>query len=56
MRNSGADWQMISYGGAVHSFTVPDAGDDPSKGAAYNASSDRRSWEALRVFLEELFR
>src|SRR5690606_18213487 len=24
------DWQFVSYGNAVHSFTDPDAGDDPS--------------------------
>jgi dienelactone hydrolase len=30
----GADWQMNIYGGAVHSFTVPEAGNDPSKGMA----------------------
>ena len=50
-----ADWQMISYGGAVHSFTVPDAGGDPSTGAAYNADADRRSWQALRAFFDEIF-
>lgn len=55
MRASGADWQMILYGGAVHSFTVPDAGDDPSKGAAYNADADRRSWGAMKDFLAECF-
>jgi hypothetical protein len=48
MRNAGVDWQMVSYGGAVHSFTNPDAGSDPSKGAAYNEKADRRSWEAMK--------
>ena len=55
MRNGGVDWQMVSYGGAVHSFTVPEAGDDPSKGAAYNEQADKRSWEAMRVFFAEIF-
>jgi dienelactone hydrolase len=55
MRAAGTDWQMISYGKAVHSFTNPDAGDDPSSGAAYDASADRRSWQAMRSFLEEIF-
>jgi dienelactone hydrolase len=36
MRTSGVDWQLIKYGGAVHSFTQPNAGNDNSKGAAYN--------------------
>lgn len=56
MRDAGVDWQMIAYGGAVHSFTNPDAGNDPSRGAAYNASADARSWEAMKVFFEEIFR
>lgn len=55
MRDAGVDWQMVSYGGAVHAFTDPGAGNDPSKGAAYNASADRRSWKAMQGFLEEVF-
>jgi dienelactone hydrolase len=43
------------YGHAVHSFTNPGAGDDPSKGAAYNEKADSRSWEAMISFFEELF-
>lgn len=55
MRAAKADWQFVSYGGAVHSFTVRAAGDDPSRGAAYDAKADRRSWTALKSFLEECF-
>jgi len=55
MRTAKADWQVISYGGAVHSFTNPESGDDPSKGAAYHAVADKRSWEHMLVFLAELF-
>ncbi|MCA9191564.1 MAG: dienelactone hydrolase family protein [Planctomycetales bacterium] len=50
------DWQMIYYSGAVHSFTQPMAGDDNSRGAAYNASADKRSWLAMQAFFAELFR
>lgn len=56
MRKGGVDWQMASYGGAVHSFTVPEAGNDPSKGAAYNEQADKRSWEAMKTFFTEIFR
>ena len=49
------DWQMISYSGTVHSFTQPMAGNDNSRGAAYNALSDQRSWRAMRQFFNELF-
>ncbi|MCC6621092.1 MAG: dienelactone hydrolase family protein [Deltaproteobacteria bacterium] len=47
------DWQKVDYAGAVHSFTQRGAGDDPSKGAAYDERADRRSWEAMRDFLGE---
>ena len=49
------DWQMISYGGAVHSFTQADAGNDPSDGRAYNEAADRRSWEHMKSFFNEVF-
>jgi dienelactone hydrolase len=55
MKASKADWQLVEYGGAVHSFTVPEAGTDTSKGAAYNKAADHRSWEAMRSFFEEAF-
>ena len=56
MRKGGVDWQLIKYGGAVHSFTQPMAGNDNSKGAAYNEKADRRSWEAMKQFLAEIFK
>ncbi|MDB9741288.1 dienelactone hydrolase family protein [Akkermansiaceae bacterium] len=49
------DWQLISYGGAVHSFTQPMAGNDPSKGAAYDKEADYRSFGHMKQFLNELF-
>jgi len=55
MRDAGVDWQFVAYGGAVHSFTVPAAGNDNSKGAAYNARADARSWEAMKQFFAEVF-
>jgi dienelactone hydrolase len=55
MRNAGADWQLVKYGGAVHSFTDWNAGTDNSRGAAYNESADKRSWQAMKDFLAEIF-
>jgi dienelactone hydrolase len=55
MRAAKVDWQLVSYGGAVHSFTHWHAGNDNSKGAAYNEKADRRSWEAMKNFFAELF-
>jgi dienelactone hydrolase len=54
MIKSKADWQMVSYGNTVHSFTDPGAGNDPSKGFAYHAESDKRSWEAMKTFFKEI--
>ena len=54
MKESNADWQMIYYANAVHSFTNPEAGNDNSKGAAYNEIADKRSWEHLKLFLDEV--
>ncbi|CAN5534709.1 dienelactone hydrolase family protein [soil metagenome] len=51
MRKNKVDWELVKYGGAVHSFTEKGAGNDNSKGAAYNASADKRSWQAMRTFL-----
>ena len=56
MRQGGVDWQLIMYGGAVHSFTQPMAGNDNSKGAAYNEKADKRSWEAMKQFFAEIFK
>ncbi|MEX8546141.1 MAG: dienelactone hydrolase family protein [Mucilaginibacter sp.] len=54
MRDAKADWQMIFYGNAVHSFTDPHAGNDNAKGAAYNELADKRSWEHMKLFLNEI--
>ncbi|HTY58026.1 MAG TPA: dienelactone hydrolase family protein [Bacteroidota bacterium] len=53
MRKGGVDWELVQYSGAVHSFTIKSAGNDNSKGAAYNAEADRRSWEAMKEFWKE---
>ena len=55
MRNGGVDYEINLYGGAVHSFTMPMAGSDPKTGNAYNPEADRRSWQAMKDFLAELF-
>lgn len=56
MRDAKADWQMIYYSNAVHSFTNPEAGNDNSKGAAYNEKADKRSFEHLKLFLNEVLK
>jgi len=56
MRKAGVDWQLVAFGGAVHSFTLKHAGNDNSKGSAYNEKADLRSWEMYKDFLAEIFR
>ncbi len=55
LRDAKVDWRLIKYGGAVHSFTQPMAGNDNSKGAAYNEAADKRSWEDMKMFFSEIF-
>ena len=54
MRDAKADWEMIYYANAVHSFTDIDAGNDNSKGAAYNEKAATRSFEHMKLFLNEV--
>ena len=54
MKQAKADWQMVYYANAVHAFTEPAAGNDNSKGAAYNEKADKRSWEHFMDFLKEV--
>ncbi len=55
MKSHDVDWKLVSYPGAVHSFTHKAAGTDNSKGAAYNADADRDSWHQMEQFLKRLF-
>lgn len=55
MRQAGVDWQLILYGGALHSFSNPAAGSDKSKGVAYDARAAARSWQAMQTFFQEIF-
>ena len=56
MRDARVDWRLIKYGGAVHAFTQPMAGNDNSKGVAYNERADKRSWEDMKSFFAEIFK
>jgi len=44
------DWQIHAYGHTVHAFT------NPAREGMYSAVADRRSWQAMTDFLDELFR
>lgn len=55
MKSAGVDWQLVQYGGAVHSFTDWKA-TGAMKGAQYNERADKRSWDDMKQFFGELFR
>ncbi len=55
MQDAKVDFEFVPYPNAVHSFTNPAAGNDNSKGAAYNEPADRNSWEAMKQFFTKLF-
>jgi len=54
MEKSGLDWQMIFYGGAKHSYTNPDADKVGMDALKYDASADKRSWEHMKIFFDEI--
>ncbi|MBC7438973.1 MAG: dienelactone hydrolase family protein [Flavobacterium sp.] len=56
MKDTKADWQMIFYANAVHAFTDKDAGNDNSKGAAYNEKAEKHSWQHMKLFLNEVLK
>jgi len=55
MEDAKVDYVLTEYSGAVHAFTMEGAGNDPTKGAAYNLNADKRSWEAMKAFFKEIF-
>jgi len=58
MDAAGADYEFISYPGAKHSFTNPEAEKKAATHGldiAYSASADQASWEDMKRFFEETF-
>ena len=51
---SNANWELISYGNAMHAFTNPDA-DDKDFGTVYDKQADKRSWNSMKDFFERVF-
>lgn len=49
-----ADWQLLAFGHTGHAFTNP-AAKFPDKGMYYQEASNRRAWQAMTNFFEEVF-
>jgi dienelactone hydrolase len=56
LTQAGVDWQIHAYGHAGHAFTDLDRKQSTVPGVVYEPRADRRSWQAMRNFLEEVFR
>jgi dienelactone hydrolase len=50
------DYDIISYPDAVHSFTKKEAGDDKSKGNAYDEAADKQSWADMQKLFGKIFK
>ena len=50
-----ADFRVVSYPGAKHSFTNPKADSHGMAPLSYNADADKKSWAELLAFLEKVF-
>ncbi len=48
------DWQMHIYGHTTHAFTNPEAA-DPKGTFMYSPKADKRSWQSMTNFFEEVF-
>jgi dienelactone hydrolase len=55
MKDAGVDYKIITYEGAQHSFTNPEA-KGQLKGALYNEKADKGSWKAMKAFFETIFK
>ncbi len=55
MRETKIDYQFVSYGGAVHSFTSPNADKANIPGVKYLATADKRSWAHMKQWFREAF-
>jgi dienelactone hydrolase len=56
MKDAGVKYDFIAYPGAVHSFTQKAAGNDNSKGAAYNEDADKKSWASMKEFFAKVLK
>lgn len=53
MEQASVDYTLVSFGGGVHSFTDPNAGDDPSTGVAYDPLMAERAYQLAFMWLGE---
>lgn len=55
MEEAGADIEVVSYPGAKHSFTNPDAGQYGVDALAYDSAAAAQSWRAMLALFNEVW-
>jgi dienelactone hydrolase len=55
MKGAGAQVEVVSYPGAKHGFTNPEAAQHGMSQLAYDPAADRQSWAALLKLLNDVF-
>jgi len=55
MTAAGARFEVVSYPGAKHSYTNPQADKAGMDGLAYDAEADRKSWAAMLGLFQQVF-
>ncbi len=55
MKAAGVKARVITYPGAKHGFTNPDADKAGIPGLAYDANADRKSWDAMLKYMKGVF-
>ena len=50
---AGVKYDFVAYKGAVHSFTVPDAGQANIKGMKYDKAADEDSWKRMLALFKD---
>ncbi len=53
LTDAGADWALHAYGHGMHAFTHPGL-NMPERGVKYDEKADKRSWQAMINFVEEV--
>ena len=54
LKDANIDYQIHSYGGAVHAFTNPAADSHNIPGVKYNEKADKRSFTAMKDFFTDI--
>lgn len=55
LEKAGKDFQFIAYQGAKHGFTNKGADKRGIDGLGYDAAADKRSWQHMKMFFDEIF-